>query len=426
ATGEPLGDRGGGLVEWLLDFHRDLMWPQGLGGRTAGRTLVGIVGIILMLSILSGVIAHTKIFQELFTLRYFRSVRLKWQDTHKVIGLWGLPFYTMIAFTGAVLGVVAILAPLVALLTFKGDQEALIAAVLGAPIEPAGIEAPMLSVDDLSKLREPESGKPVEFIVMNQLGDQNARFDIYFPTDKELERYEGYQINGVTGERIADSQFENITAANKSVNIVSPLHYGNYGGGGAGTVALKGLYFLLGLSLAVITALGLMMWVERRLHGNIGNRSEWVYRELGHLITGFCLGLPLATASIFYLDKLFVGAEAMRLYWTGITYFAAWAIGIVYAFLRRNDYAVVRELLVLTGALFVGLPIINVLTTNEQFLSALGSGHKATGFVDLAFLLSGILTILVAISLPKNRSEKAEGRIVTVSDSGALSTTPAE
>ncbi|MEL6171199.1 MAG: PepSY-associated TM helix domain-containing protein, partial [Pseudomonadota bacterium] len=32
ATGAPLPERGAGLAEWLLDFHRDLMWPEGLGG----------------------------------------------------------------------------------------------------------------------------------------------------------------------------------------------------------------------------------------------------------------------------------------------------------------------------------------------------------------------------------------------------------
>ncbi|MEM9619378.1 MAG: PepSY-associated TM helix domain-containing protein [Pseudomonadota bacterium] len=410
-TGAPIPERGAGLSEWLLDFHRDLMWPDGLGGRTAGRTLVGIVGVILMLSIVSGVVAHTKIFQELFTLRYLRSVRLKWQDTHKVLGLWGLPFYTMIAFTGAVLGVVAILSPIVALLTFKGDQEALIAAVLGAPVEPAGIVAPMLSVDDLAGLKEPTSGEPVAFIVMNNWGDENARFDIYFEADTELAQVDGYQIDGVTGERIADSQFETTTLGNRFVNAVSPLHYGTYGG-----LALKFLYFLLGLSLAVITALGMMMWVERRLFGNAGARSPWVYKSLSHLTAGATAGLPLATGSIFYLDKLFVGGEATRLYWTGVTYFAVWGAGVLYAFLRRNDYGVVREMLLLSGLLFAGLPVLNAATTDAALLSIFNANHKIDGFVDLTFLITGLITVLVAWRLPRRRKRDTESRIVSAPD----------
>ncbi len=401
-TGVVLSERGDGLSEWLLDFHRDLMWPEILGGRTAGRTIVGIAGVVLMLSILTGVVAHTKILQELFSLRYFRSVRLKWQDTHKVLGLWGLPFYVMIAFTGAVLGVVAILAPLVAVLTFKGDQEALVEAVLGKPTEPAGVAAQMLSVDELAKLRQPDSGQPVSFVVMNNWGDQNATFDVYFEPDTELMSVEGHQISGVTGERIADSQFENLTVANRVVNAVTPLHYGTYGG-----IALKFLYLVLGLILSVIIVLGLMMWVERRLHGNAGSKSPQFYQRLSHLISGVATGLPLASVSIFHLDKLYAGSEDWRLFWTGMTYFAVWGAGIAYAFWRRNDYAVVRELLFATGVLFAALPFLNGLVTNDLFFSLLNADHKVAGYVDLTFFVVSGLTVYVAWRLPRRRADLA-------------------
>ncbi|MEL6277264.1 MAG: PepSY-associated TM helix domain-containing protein [Pseudomonadota bacterium] len=411
ASGEALPERGDGLSEWLLDFHRDLMWPEGLGGRTAGRTIVGIIGIVLMLSILTGVIAHTKIFQELFTLRYLRSVRLKWQDTHKVLGLWGLPFYTMIAFTGAFLGVVAILSPLVALLTFKGDQEALIAAVLGEPLEATGEAAEMISVDALKNLSLSDSDAPVWFVVMNHYGDANARFDVYFKPDTELTSVEGFQIDGVSGARIEDSSLENLTAANRVINALSPLHYGTYGG-----IALKFVYLALGLSLSVITALGLMMWVERRLHGSTGDRSQSVYRLIGRIATGATAGLPLATAALFIHDKLYAGPESARLFWTGATYFGIWAVPIAYAFLRRNDYGVTREILALTGAILVGAPFVNTTVTGASLFDAFSGSHRVAGFVDVTLLLLGAITILIASQLPARRAAETRGRIVTAPD----------
>ncbi|MEM8703329.1 MAG: PepSY-associated TM helix domain-containing protein, partial [Pseudomonadota bacterium] len=78
------------------------------------RILVGLVGIAFLLLILTGIVAHTKFTKELFTLRYLKSVRLKWQDSHKVMGLWTSPFAAMIALTGAFLGVIALLLPLLA------------------------------------------------------------------------------------------------------------------------------------------------------------------------------------------------------------------------------------------------------------------------------------------------------------------------
>lgn len=401
ATAETLPERGEGLSTWLLDFHRDLMWPKSLGGRTVGRSLVGVAGIILMLSILSGVIAHTKIVRELFSLRYFRSVRLKWQDTHKVLGLWGLPFYTMIAFTGAFLGIIALLAPIVAVLAFKGDQEALFDAVLGKPLEPAGVAARMVSVDELAKLRELGSGRAPALVVMRNWGDENARFDVYFEADTELAQVDGMEISGVTGERIEDSQFDDMTPATRVTNAISPLHYGTYGG-----IALKLLYFVLGLSLCVITALGSMMWLERRLYGYEGKRSEAYYRRLSRFTVGVTLGVAVASVALFYLDKLYAGAEEARLVTTGWTYFGVWAAAIVYALCRSNDYRTTRELMTLTGIGLLGLPLLNGLVTGDYFFSSVAAaeaGQAVAAWVDVVFLVAGGLTCATAAALPRNR-----------------------
>ncbi|MEO1657578.1 MAG: PepSY-associated TM helix domain-containing protein [Pseudomonadota bacterium] len=400
-TGAPIADRGHGVSHWLKDFHRDLMWPDALGGRTLGRGLVGIAGVVLMLSIITGVVAHTKITGELFTLRFFRSMRLKWQDTHKVLGLWGLPFYSMIAFTGAVIGVVTLLAPIIAMLTFKGDQEALIQAVLGEPIEASGIPAEMLSVDDMRSFVEPTSGHPAAFIIMNNWGDENARFDIYFEPDTELAQVEGYQINGVTGELITDSPFENLSAANRTLNAVTPLHYGTYGG-----VVLKFVYFFLGLSLALVTALGMMMWVERRLHGNEGKRSPWVYQGLSKLTVGVTCGLPLASMAIFYADKLIPVTPDGRLVMIGWSFFIVWAASVLFAFRRGQDYRAARELLYVTAGLAVGLPVLNLAATGEFFLLGLFSANPGSSFVDLTALLLGLAMIALVAQLPRVRTEK--------------------
>lgn len=407
-TGEVIPNRGDGLSEWLLDFHRDLMWPEGLGGRTAGRTIVGIAGVILMLSILTGVIAHTKIVQEFFTLRYFRSVRLKWQDTHKVLGLWGLPFYTMIAFTGAVLGVVAILGPLVAVVAFKGDTESLFAAVLGEETKPTGVAAQMIPLEELEKYRFPESDIAPYMIITHNWGDDNGEFELFYTPDTELSTVDILHVDGVSGEIKPDTEFTKITPANRVVNAVSPLHYGTYGG-----VFLKFLYFLLGLALAVITALGLMMWIERRLHGNEGNKSKAFYRRLSHLVTGVTMGLPVATAALFYHDKLYLAAESSRLYWTGITYFAVWTIGLIYAFIRKNDYQTTRELLGVTAILCIGIPILNLIMTGNGLDALFESSHKVAAYVDLTFLIVGLISIATAYKLPSQRTESKKNAQIT-------------
>ncbi|MEL6243808.1 MAG: PepSY-associated TM helix domain-containing protein [Pseudomonadota bacterium] len=404
-TGAPIAMRGDGLGIWLLDFHRDFMWPDGLGGRTVGRSLVGIVGIILMLAILSGIIAHTKIREEAYSMRLKRSQRLKWQDSHKVVGIWGLPFYVMIAFTGAFLGVVVIVSQLIAAIAFKGDLETLVDAVLGPGKTPTGEQVQMLTVDELRAFQHPESGEAPAMLIFANYGDAAAEIDVYYTPDTELTTFEVLAISGATGEPITDDPYREITPANRVTNSIAPLHYGTFGG-----IWLKLLYFVLGLSLAVITALGCMMWIERRKHGNEGTKSEGFYNRLGHLNTGVIMGLPLATMAIFYLDKLYLGAEAGRLAATGWTYFAAWFAGLGYALVRRNDYATTRELLMGSGALALFIPALNGAVTGDWFISALASDHTVSAWVDVSMAVLGVSTIVVAYVLPQSRSDKVSRR----------------
>ncbi|MEM8986181.1 MAG: PepSY-associated TM helix domain-containing protein [Pseudomonadota bacterium] len=420
-TLEMLPTRKDGMARWLYDFHRDLMWPAELGGTTIGRALVGAAGVILMLAIITGVVAHTKIFEEMFSLRYLRSVRLKWQDTHKVLGLWGLPFYAMIAFTGAFLGIVAILAPIVAVLAFKGDQETLQKAVLGAPPEPAGIEAPMLSVDDVRARAHHESGEKPVLVVTNNWGDETAIFDVFYTEDKKLKIFETVSISGVTGEvvdnpaQVADSPSYRVVVA------LAPLHYGTYGG-----IALKVLYFFLGLALTVITAFGTMMWLERRIHGSEGNRSLAFYRGLSRLHTGVAMGLVVASASLFVHNTIYFGTETARLASTGWTFFGVWFAALGYAFWRKDEYRATAEIMAASGFLLVAAALLNGAITGHFPWSSLGEhGHSPTAWVDLTLISLGASGIALAAALPKKRPEKKRRRKATA-NAAAPSAAPAE
>jgi len=398
ATLAVLPHRGEGLSVWLLDFHRDLMWPDLLGGRTAGRAIVGLAGVILMLSILTGVIAHTKIFQELFSLRYWRSVRLQWQDTHKVAGLWGLPFFSMMAFTGAFLGIVAILSPIVAVLAFKGDTETLIAKVIGAPPDPAGIAAPMQPLDGLADRTLPGAEGGPERIIIHNWADAAAIYELLYVPDRELALFKPDYISGVTGTPVQKSDIPTQTAANRVTNAVTPLHYATFGG-----IALKALYFVLGLSLAGLCALGNMMWIERRLHGREGRKSPAFYRRLSRLSVGVTTGIAVASISLFYLDKLYWGAEAARLTWTGLIYFLVWGLVIAYAFARSNDYRTVKQMVALTGVLLLGLPGLNAAVTGDGVWQITANGHRVAAWVDASFLALGAASLILAKALPGRR-----------------------
>ncbi|MCG8440785.1 MAG: PepSY domain-containing protein [Caulobacterales bacterium] len=405
ATGEALPDRGDGLALWLLDFHRDLMWPDQLGGRQVGRSLVGIAGVILLLSIVSGVVTHSKLMRELFSLRYMQSVRLKWQDTHKIIGLWGLPFHAMIAFTGAFLGVIVLILPVMAMLVVKGDQNKLIDAIGAGRAPPSGVAAEMIAFDDVRAMRhERVAGPPVQIFVSNY-GDAAAVYQLGFAAEERLVIQEASAINAATGERDTSDGFLEDTAVNRTFAAVTPLHYGTYGG-----IALKLLYASLGLSLAIITATGMMMWIERRLHGNEGKKSKAFYRGLSRVTVGVTTGLAVASVALFYHDKLYAGAEQARLTATGGTYFGVWAAVVVYAFLRRSDYRATKEMTALAGLGLMGLPVLNGVVTGDFAWEALNGGHAVTAGVDVTLFLCGLLALAAAVALPARRDARHQAR----------------
>ncbi|MEO1044558.1 MAG: PepSY-associated TM helix domain-containing protein [Pseudomonadota bacterium] len=398
-TGAAIATREEGANRFLYDLHRDLSWPEVLGGRTVGRAIVGIVGIAFMLLVLTGIIAHTKITKELFSLRYLKSVRLKWQDTHKVFGLWTVPFSSMIAFTGAYLGVIALLAPLLAAITVKGDTEKLVEAIGLGVAEKAGIEAEMMPVDQALTIPHPETGAKAVSINVENWGDANAAYTINYPVDDRLVYYDQHKISAVDGRALPTPEFLSPTKPlPRTLAALSPLHYGIFGG-----IALKIGYFLMGMAIAVMAALGNMMWVERRLHGGEGNKSEKFYRRLSALTTGVCGGMPLASVAILHFDKFYWGAEAGRMSSVISAFFIVWLATLVFAFTRSNQYRTARELLAATGLTMLALPISNGLATGDFLWSAFGTAASVSAWFDLAFLIFGAIICAVAMKMPASR-----------------------
>lgn len=415
-TGEVLPDRGDGLATWLLDFHRDLMWPEFLGGRQIGRGIVGIAGIVMLLSIVTGILTHRKILKEVFTFRRQRSVRVKWKDAHNFLGIWSLPFSIMIAFTGAWLGIVALLLPITGLLVFKGDSDSVVHLLTGGETPRAQVEAPMLSLDEVKARPHSDSGAlPVGVFAINW-GDENAEYTLNYAPDTELYYYEVERISGTTGDALPPTGLLEPAASTRVIAAISPLHYGTYGG-----IALKFLYFALGLGLSAMVALGNMVWIERRAHSAEGSRSPRFYDRLSRLTAGVCMGVVLASVAIFYVDAFYAGSEDDRIFRIGISYFAVWFAALAFAFMTGNSYRATRRLLAATGAGLVGLPVVSAATAGIAPWSLVAAGHLAAPAVDLTLLLLGIVCLWVASRLPSRRGgAKAGSKHPTATEPGAL------
>jgi len=393
-TGEVIPDRGLGLSFWLIDIHRKLMLPN-----TIGRTLVGIAGVMLMLSIITGILIHKKILKELFTWRLDRSIRLRWQDSHKAIGVWGLPFHFMIALTGAFLGLVVVMVPITGFLAFKGDTAAIVEAVRGPHLDATGVDAPMSSLDVARRSAEDLAGGPAAIVLVSHWGDETARYTFLFAESDKLIRYSQVVVDGVSGTVVAKRLTEREGLASRVSAAITPLHYATFGG-----LWVKLLYALLGIGLCIVIATGMMLWLERRLHGYAGHsQGQQGYVVLSRFVVGGTSGLALATVAVFYADKLMTVTPDTRLFWTGTVYFAAWVVTVFYALIRSNSYAANRELLMATAVGLLALPALNNAIMSAAGTFAPGNWHSIG--VDVAGVVIGLVTLVSSFMLPVRRSQ---------------------
>lgn len=172
-TGERLPARAPGFETVWRRAHTD-----GLLGRP-GRYIIGVAGLVMLLALTTGLLAHRKMFRQLITWRRDRSFRVSVGDLHKLLGLWGSIAHLLFAFTGAILGLLSLLSLVSAFVVYEGDTKRAVAAVLGPPIQPSGRPAPPPELDPLfarAVAIDPEVDWNLAAVLA--WGDENAHVEV--------------------------------------------------------------------------------------------------------------------------------------------------------------------------------------------------------------------------------------------------------
>lgn len=387
------------MADFMVTFHADLHL-----GNPWGLVLTGLLGLTLFASVITGVIIHRKILRELFSFRPLRSLRLLFTDTHKVLGVWGLLFHGTIAFTGAFLGLVLVLlVPAAAFVSFSGDQEKLVETFL-PEIEPAitGVPAEPRPGDILTQFR---ANNPHVMLIdanIHGWGDESAIMAITTLGGDTLAASETFELSAVTGElQKSYSTFgKHDSVTGVFLDAMYPLHFGNFGG-----VFVKVIWSLLGVGTALLAVTGMMIWIERRAYGPEGNLSKAAYHRISRFTVGSCMGLVVASLTLFYSQLLLRVEAAALTYWLGVVFFSSWALVIFYALLIKNSYQSIKTLFLLCGLLAVGVPVLNAVITGDILPLTLFNGKTITAGVDATLLVCGLFCIWASRKLPAKRPD---------------------
>jgi uncharacterized iron-regulated membrane protein len=240
--------------DFMRDQHYDFNIPKPFGDY-----LVGIIGTLLLASLISGLIAHRRILKDAFRLRLGGSPRLSNADVHNRIGVWALPFHFIVALTGSLLGLAGLIIGVLAFVAFNGDQEKAIGTLLG----PQAIEdprpAPLPNILPMvAEVQRRAPGTEINALRFEHIGTRGQLIALGSSEAGHLTRLEGWSFDG-SGRFLAKLGYTDGSVGIRIYGMITPLHFGDYGG-----IVLKLIYFVLGTGLCTVVATGGNIWLTRR------------------------------------------------------------------------------------------------------------------------------------------------------------------
>ena len=399
-TGEPVPegrDTGGGQL--LYRMHYRLHYLPG----NLGFYLIAVVTMFMFIGLITGIVAHKKIFKDFFTFRWGKGQR-SWLDMHNLMAVSTLPFQLMITYSG-LLFTVALWMPFVALGTYGFDFEKLSGLqeeVLGvAPPERAGVAAPLVDLAPLAARAESAWGEgSVRSIEVLLPGDANARVNVqrvasFSPLSGLM------TFDGVSGELLE----ERAGLPNATLNVAGvmiALHEGLFAG-----PVLRWLYFLAGILGTGMVATGAIYWAVKRKPKTIGAEVGFGYRFVEGMNVGTIVGLLVGIAVFFWANRLLPVSFEARADWEVHCMFIAWALCIAHGLLRPG-LAAWRDQCWLLAVLCFGIPVLNALTSDQHLLRSIPDGDWVMAGFDLTAVGFGIASLLAALAINRRLAAERE------------------
>lgn len=309
----------------LIYLHLYLHLPENFG-----MIVVSALGALLCGLIVSGFMAHPRLFKDAFLLRLGGSKHLEQADIHNRLSVWGAPFHLMIGITGAYFGLAVLISWVLAGAYFDGDTDALSAAAFGA--EPAVQQPPDQALNIAQALEQMPSiapGAEPFYVTVENADVPDQQFMVVGARHAgRLIWAEQYRFDGA-GNYLDKAGYSDGDIGRQAIFSVYRLHFGHFGG-----LAVKLLYLVLGLALTVVSATGINVWLARR-RGRDRLNDLWV---------GFVWGAP-AALGLTAIAEVLLGIPSTAVFWVGMLAAMTWTVRVA------DDAAGKRQLQAATAAI---------------------------------------------------------------------------
>ncbi|MEM8941772.1 MAG: PepSY-associated TM helix domain-containing protein [Pseudomonadota bacterium] len=398
ATGEFATARETGGGQLLYRMHYLLHY---LPGRM-GYWIATFATMLMFIGLISGVIAHKKIFKDFFTFRWARGQR-SWLDAHNLLSVSTLPFQLMITYSGLVFTLGLFWMPFVVLGGYGFDMQRVagLQDVLRGPVvERAEAPGTLLPLAELTQTAiETWDDKSLRILIVESPGDENATVTVQgagVGRNRPTARY-----MGVSGELVDESR--EISLPNGALHFALAsvdLHEGIFAG-----PFLRWLYFLAGTMGAAMVATGAIYWVESRRKKDVSATYSRGHRFVRKMNVATIAGLLVAIGVYFWANRLLPIDLEGREQWEVHCMFLALLGCFAHASLRSHEQAWIEQLHLL-AATFVLLPVVNGLTTDMGLVHTIGRGDWTIAGFDLTALATGALAFAAARHLAHKGEEQ--------------------
>lgn len=228
------------FTSWLLKLH------YSLHAGILGRILILLFGILFLLSLITGIYLYRKSILKALLFKVKIKMKNKksfYSSLHRYVGVWALLLNMVLVITGIIL-------------SFGVAK-----AGLNTPLPPASPEI-ITSVNGI--IHDLKKNHPEFTPTYMRLPKQEiAKITVYGNFEKDpfffSEFFNFFQIDYKTGKIVSVKKISEGSLLEKLNSMVTPFHYGEYGG-----IWIKILYSIIGLSGPFLSITGFYLWWKRK------------------------------------------------------------------------------------------------------------------------------------------------------------------
>ncbi|SFW65683.1 Uncharacterized iron-regulated membrane protein [Sinomicrobium oceani] len=373
----------------------------------SGYYLAGLVAFLFLFAVVTGVIVHwKKIISGFYVFRPGGKWKTIWTDAHVALGMLGLPYQFMFAFTGVyfIVGYSVMLAPVSSVL-FKGN-DAQMEEVMRYE-EPKDYDFSGEAVnrdfsfnDFVARTAEKWPGAEINGLQVINYGDANMHVKVMaVPSFKNKLLGGGYQTFRVSDGQAVDEKdpFNTVSYREGSTNLLARLHFGDFGGYG-----MKIIYLVLGFITCFVILSGVLIWLVARDKKNVAPAKRRFNNWLARIYLSACLAMYPVTAFTFIMVKLLAGDDGTdRKEFIFSTFFWSWLVLTVLLLFKKSTHFTNKATLILGGCLALLVPVSNGVKTGRWPWISVADEYSQIFVVDLFWISLSVISFAVVFKLKK-------------------------